>query len=132
MFEVFTSNTVTVGQANKEFLGFLYGHIPYIPLKQQHENTGHVSISYYFFIQYVLSSKNCLSCSTTFGSSVHQGSLSWVHTICHCNLTAIWPTLYHCWWVTNPMLIIAYYSCLTWTSLEPFTTRLDPKARPNT
>ena len=132
MLEVFTSNTVTVGQANKEFLGFVYGHIPYIPLKQQNEYTGHVSISYYFLIQYVLSSKNSLNCFTWFGSSVCQRSLSWVHTIWHCNLTATWPTLYHCWGVSNTMLITAYYSCLTWRSLEPCTTRLDPKARLNT
>ena len=117
---------------NKELLGFVYGHIPYIPLKQQNEYTGHVSISYYFLIQYVLSSKNSLNCFTWFGSSVCQRSLSWVHTIWHCNLTATWPTLYHCWGVSNTMLITAYYSCLTWRSLEPCTTRLDPKARPNT
>ena len=117
---------------NKELLGFVYGHIPYIPLKQQNEYTGHVSISYYFLIQYVLSSKNSLNCFTWFGSSVCQRSLSWVHTIWHCNLTATWSTLYHCWGVSNTMLITAYYSCLTWRSLEPCTTRLDPKARPNT
>ena len=63
---------------NKELLGFVYGHIPYIPLKQQNEYTGHVSISYYYLIQYVLSSKNPLNCFTTFGSSVSQESLSWV------------------------------------------------------
>ena len=76
MLEVFASNTVTVGQANKEFLGFVYGHIPYIPLKQQNKYTGHVSISYYLLIQYVLSSKNSLNCFTSFGSSVCQRSLS--------------------------------------------------------
>ena len=132
MFEVFTFNTITVGQANNEFLGFVYGHIPYIPLKQQNEYTVHVSISYYFLRQYVLSSKNSLNCFTTFGSSVCQGNLSWVHTLWHCNLTATWPTLCHCWGVSNLMLITAYYSCLTWRSLEPCTTSLDPQARPST
>ena len=57
---------------------------------------------------------------------------SWVHTIWHCNLTATWPTLCHCWGVSNPMLTTAYFHCLTWRSLEPCQTRLDPKARPNT
>ena len=61
---------------NKELLGFVYGHIPYIPSKQQNEYTGHISISCSFLIQYVLSSKNSLNCFTTFGSSVCQGSLS--------------------------------------------------------
>ena len=117
---------------NKELLGFVYGHIPYIPLKQQNEYTGHVSISYYALIQYVLSSNNYLNCFTIFGSSVCQGNLSWVHAIWHCNLTATWPTLCHCWGVSNPMLITAYYSCLTLKSLECCTIWLDPKARPNT
>ena len=103
---------------NKELLGFVYGHIPYIPLKQQNEYAEHNSISYYFLIQYVLSSKSSLNCFTPFGSSVCQGTLSWVHTIWHCNLTAPWPTLCHCWGdsLNNPMLITAYY-CLTWRSL---------------
>ena len=51
-------------------------YIPYILLKQQNEYTEHVSISYYFSIQYVLSSKNSLNYFTTLGSSVCQGSLS--------------------------------------------------------
>ena len=104
---------------NKKPLGFAYVHIPYIPLKQQNEHTGHVSISYYLLIQYALSSKNALNCFTTFCSSVCQGSLSWAHTIWHCNLTAPWPTLCLSWGdsLNNPMLITAYYSCLTWRSL---------------
>ena len=111
---------------NKELLGFVYGHIPYIPLKQQNEYTGHVSISYYFLIQYLLRSKNSLNCFITFGSSVCQGSLSWVHTIWHCNLTAPWPTLCHCWGdsLNNPMLITAYYSCLTWRSLGALYSKI--------
>ena len=50
-----------------------------------------------YLIQYVLSSKNSINCFTTFGSSVCQGSLSWVHTIWHCNLPVAWSTLCHCW-----------------------------------
>ena len=42
---------------NKERLGFVYVPIPYIPLKLQNEYTQHVSISYYFLIWYVFSSK---------------------------------------------------------------------------
>ena len=104
---------------NKELLGFVYEHIPDISLKQQNQYAEHVSSSYYFLIQYVLSSKSSLNCFTTFGSSVCQGSLSWVHTIWHCNLTAPWPTLCHCWGdsLNNPMLTITYYCCLTWRSL---------------
>ena len=111
---------------NKELLGFVYGHIPYIPLKQQNEYAEHNSISYYFLIQYVLSSKSSLNCFTPFGSSVCQGTLSWVHTIWHCNLTAPWPTLCHCWGdsLTNPMLITAYYSCLTWRSLGALYSKI--------
>ena len=82
---------------NKELLGFVYGHIPYIPLNQQNEYTGHVSFSYYFLIQCILSSKNFLNGFTTFSSSVCRGSLSWVHTIWHCNLTAAWPILSPYW-----------------------------------
>ena len=120
MFEVLSSNTITVGQANKiRNFWDLHMYIYHRFLRQQNEYTGHVSISYYFLIQYVLSSENSLSCFTTFGSSVCQESLSWVHTIWHCNLTAPWPTLCHCWGdsLNNPMLITAYYSCLTWRSL---------------
>ena len=115
-----------VSKQNKELLGFVYGHIPYVPLKQQNEYTGHVSVSYYFLIQYVISSKNFVNCFTTFGSSVCQGSLSWVHTIWHCNLTAPWPTLCHCWGdsLNNPMLITAYYSCLTWRSLGALYSKI--------
>ena len=44
---------------------------------------------------------------------------SFLSTIWHCNLTAPWPTLCHCWEdsLNNPMLTTAYYSCLTWRSL---------------
>ena len=46
MFEVFTSNDITVRQANnKKFLGFVYVHVLYIPLKLQNGYAGHVSIS---------------------------------------------------------------------------------------
>ena len=74
---------------------------------------------HYFLIQYKLSSKSSLNCFTTFGCSVCQGSLSWVHTIWHCSLTTSWPTLCHCSGdsLNNSMLITAYYSCLTWRSL---------------
>ena len=41
--------------------------------KKQNEYTGHVSISNYFLMQFVLRSKNSLNCFTTFGSSVSQG-----------------------------------------------------------
>ena len=70
--------------------------------------TEHVSISYYFLIQYVLSSKNSLNYFTTFGSSVYQESFSWVHTIWHYNLTVAWPTLCHCWGDSQPNV----YHCL--------------------
>ena len=44
---------------------------------------------------------------------------SFLSTIWHCNLTAPWPTLCHCWGdsLNNPMLTITYYCCLTWRSL---------------
>ena len=87
---------------NKELLGFVYEHIPDISLKQQNQYAEHVSSSYYFLIQYVLSSKSSLNCFTTFGSSVCQGSLSWVHTIWHCNLPVAWSTLCHCWGDSQP------------------------------
>ena len=82
---------------NKEVLGFVYGHIPYTRLKQKNEYTEHVSISYYFLIQYVLSSESSPNFFTIFGSSVCEGSLSWLYTIWHCNLTVTWRTLCHCW-----------------------------------
>ena len=87
---------------NKELLGFVYGHIPYTPSKQQNEYTERVSSSCYFLIQYVLSSKNSLNCFTIFGSSVCEGSLSWLHTIWHCNLSVTWRTLCHCWGDSQP------------------------------
>ena len=65
MFEVFTSNAITVRQANKKRKKFVPVQILYIPLKLQNEYTRHVSSSYYFLFN-------------TFGSSVCQGSLSWV------------------------------------------------------
>ena len=104
---------------NKELLGFVYVPIPYIPLKLQNEYARHVSISYYFLTIYVLSSKNSLNCSTTFGSSVCQRCLSWVHSIWLCSLTVPWPTMCHCWGysLNNSVLIIAYSSSLTWRSL---------------
>ena len=44
---------------------------------------------------------------------------SFLSTIWHCNLTAPWPTVCHCWGdsLNKPMLTTAYYSCLTWRSL---------------
>ena len=48
MFEVFTSNAITVRQANKKRKKFVPVRILYIPLKLQNEYTRHVSSSYYF------------------------------------------------------------------------------------
>ena len=48
MFEVFTSNAITVRQANKKRKKFVPVQILYIPLKLQNEYTRHVSSSYYF------------------------------------------------------------------------------------
>ena len=64
--------------------------IPYILLNLQNEYTRNVSISYYFLIWYVLSSKNCLNCFTSFGPSVRQSSLSWVRTIWQLCATALY------------------------------------------
>ena len=117
---------------NKELLGFVYEHIPYISLKQQNQYAEHVSISYYFLIQYVLSSKSSLNCFTTFGSSVCQGSLSWVHTIWHCNLPVAWSTLCHCWGDSQPNVNHCLFLFDLKVTGNLCTTRLDPEARPST
>ena len=136
LFYLFYHNSRTSKQ-NQELLGFVYVHIPYIPLKLQNEYTGHVSIFFYFLILYVLSSKNSPNRSTTFGPLGRKESISWVHTIWRCSLTAPWPKLPHgqlCATVVSTASITQCSSLLIiilWLEghWEP-RTRLGPKSRP--
>ena len=108
-------NSQTIKQ-NKHFLRFVYVNILYIPLKLQNEYTEHVFISLYFLLNTVYK-KFCELFRHIWLFIMSRKSF--LSTIWHCNVTAPWTTLAHCWGecLTNLVLITAYYSCLTWKSL---------------